>query len=462
MLGGILMFKKLGKKVLPIIMATMLVASMTAVSVSAATTDVESSSWINFPIPPEEPTQNPTGDCTIDEPIITEDYYKEPQTGLYLRSDNLDMRTIGVFGSMAEINQYASMGQFIRHYNFQVFSNDANELDFEEYDVRLEIPCYDDSCYVLYKANNSDELVQLEAEDYGDGYSVRMPGSGDYILTDRPLAEGEGELIEQTLVDETTGISVKGMIPTGSSLGVVDLGEAILDYVRDQYGNITISEEDYALLQKIDCYMLFVVRNLNVAATQGELTVSFPNENEGFEVRHIYDFPDDSQLGGSISSAIEIIANELDTPTMSDEELANEINSLIDSIMPAIASEYVDGNYVVNEENPGYFIIAPQGSVYATAEDVKQMRDEYASAEKPTEMPTDTPDSTETPTDSQTQAPTQASTNAPTQAQQTNTNSTTQDKGAVNTAGSSNIPMLLAIIGLATSAMVTFKKRIAK
>ena len=450
------MFKKLGKKALPIIMATMLVASMTAVSVSA--TEVAT----------EESTVGVASEASATNVFL------DPSTGVKLESADIDLESDNVYtaSSMGTYDFIATNLCEIM-YNIEVYAEDYSDVDFTNTSVTVSLPCEVADCYVAFVDYATGKPVQVEAEYIDGNYQLQMPGNGCYYICSYPLAEGEGELVEQTLVDETTGVSVTGMIPTDSQLVVVDLMAVlnelitVMEDMGSEYegADVTVNEEALAMLESIDCYMAYVVRNLDIAKTEGELTVAMPNDTEGYEVRYIHDVPDDSELGDVILSATETIEQELMDPTMTDEELAQQINTLIDSIMPVIASEYANGEYTVKNENMGIFTIVPVGAVYATADDVKLMREEYkANMEESTEAPTDA--STEAATEAPTQVATEVSTKAPTQAStQTATNattSTTQGKGTAKTGESRNIPMLLAVLGTATATAFALSKRFAK
>lgn len=468
------MLKRIGKKALPIIMATMIVAGMGSVSTLAVNTAVAGSSALNTAIPAEMPAEDSTGDCTIGE-TITEDYYNDHRTNISLSSDDLNLSTVNVMVIKGEVDPYISMSRYLEVYDIDLYQNDTgiNEIDFEKYNVTLSLPCNRDDCYIIYRDYRGGKPVQLEAEYVNSSYNVRMPGAGAYMISEKPLAEGEGELIEQTLVDKATGVSVKGMIPTGSNLVVVDIADAVMDYMKSSGDKIDIelTEEELAMLANIDYYIVYVERNLNVSATEGELTVSLPNDNNDCEVRYIYDVPNDSELGDSLRSAREAITGEIMLPTMSDEEFAEEINSIIDSIAPVIESEYVDGNYVVNKEKPGYFIVASKGSVYATADHVKRMREKKENA---TEIPTspvtdsvvDTPTQPQQSASEQSTAPTQATAQATTATTATTAQATTAQtagKGAVATGNGAKAFALAIALGTATATILAFrKKRLSK
>lgn len=443
------MFKKLGKKALPIIMATMLVASMTAVSVSATEESVVAT------------------ETTVATVSATSEFIEE-YTGVKLESDALDFDSVVPMISGISWDDLESLSSdfYEKIYNIEVYGADYSNVDFTSTSVTAYLPCESEGCYVAFFGYETETPVQVDAE-YVDGYyKVQMLGNGSYYICDYPLAEGEGELIEQTLVDEKTGVSVTGMIPTDSKLFVVDLMAVVQEMLggiedyESEDAEVTVNEEVLELLDSIDGYMVYVVRNLDIAQTEGELAVSLPNDSEGYEVRYIHDVMGDSELYDTFYSAYETIEQELMEPTLTDEELAQQINTLIDSIMPVLASEYADGKYTVSNENLGIFMVVPTDSIYVTADDVKVMREEYASyyEEDPTE-PTGVINTvvTEDPTQVVQQTVVQTVTPA-----QTTTTSSTSGK-TVNTGDSRNIPMLLAVLGTATATIVAFrKKRLAK
>lgn len=453
------MLKRLGKKVLPIIMATMLVASMSVVSTSAV----------------EVATEESTVEVTATEATETSTYTDE-LSGVKFESDAIALNedSVFVFNSYEEILHITSLYEKI--YDLEVYAEDYDYADLSKTPVTAYLPYDVEGCYVIFMEYETGEISQLEAE-YVDGYyKVQMPASGTYMICDYPLVEGDGELIEQTLVDETTGVSVSGLIPTDSKLVVVDIMSVVKDIFagfedlesESEDVEVTVNEEALSLLDSIDGYAVYVIRNFDIAKTEGELTVNLPSEFEGYEVRYIDAATNDTgseeyeSLLAEYEKDYEEIESELSNPTISDEELAEKINALIDEVMPVLASEYVDGNYVVNSENSGTFMILPTDTVKVTAEDVKAMREEYASyEEEPTEEPTGVVNTVVTEKPTQVVQQTVVQNTTATQAT-TATTSSTQGK-TVSTGDSRNIPVILAVLGTATAAIVAFrKKRLAK
>lgn len=441
------MLKRLGKRVLPIIMATMLVASIGTLSTYAVEVDTEEN--------------------TIEATASTTSTYVDEYSGVKFESDSMTLSESSVYVFDGNIDIIPKLDLYEKMYNINVYEEGYEYADLSKIPVTAYLPCENEGCYVVFMDYESGEVVQLDAE-YVDGYyKVQMAGVGAYFICDYALAEGEGELVEQTLVDETTGVSVSGLIPTDSKLVVVDLMAmcekliAELENYESEHESVgvIVNEEALELLDKMDGYMVYVIRNFDIAKTKGELTVNLPSEFEGYEVRYIDANVAESEEYESILTEYEVIESELSNPTISDEELAEKINAFIDKVMPALASEYVDGNYIVNNENCGIFMIVPTESLHITAEDVKIMREEYVSYE-------------ETPTEPTGVVNTVATENHPTQAVQQTVVQTTATQAAttsstsgktVSTGDSRSVPAFLAVLGTATAAIVAFrKKRLAK
>lgn len=213
------MFKRLGKKVLTIIMATMLVASMSAVSTFAVETATEKSSVV----------------ATAKAEANT---YTDKRSGVKLESDSLNVsqHTTFIFDDYDKFLPKTDLYEKIL--DIEVYSNpDELEMaDLSKTPVTAYIPYDKEGCYVVFSEYETSKTTQLKAE-YVDGYyKVQMVGSGTYIICDYPLAEGDGKLVQQTLVDEKTGVSVSGMIPTDSKLVVLDIDE-LYDTMVDDNGS---------------------------------------------------------------------------------------------------------------------------------------------------------------------------------------------------------------------------------
>lgn len=465
------MFKRLGKKVLTVIMATMLVASMSAVSTFAVDTDTKESKVISK-------AQAST--------------YTDKNSGVKLESDSLTLNQDTTFVFTAYDKFIPKTDLYEKILDIEVYSSaDGLEMaDLSKTPVTAYIPHSEKGCYVIFSEYETSELTQLKAE-YVDGcYKVEMKGSGTYIICDYPLAEGEGKLVQQTLVDKKTGVSVSGMIPTDSKLVVLDIDE-LYDTMVDDNGSA--EQTPISMAEKYDGYSVHIVRNLEEIEIKDELTFTIPYDKKGYELRCIGDKPmTDEELYEMDNLGMELI----DPNGIPAEELAEKLTVFMNKQYPALESKYVDGSYVVKNNYTGYYLFGEAGSFAVTVDEVNEIRAESNAGEDEFEEPTDAP--TEAPTEVTTQAPTQAPTEAPTQAPTqvatqaptqaptqvatqvptqaatqkatqastqaaTNaTTSTTQGKGTATTGDSRNIPMLLALMGTATATIVAFRKRIAK
>lgn len=265
------MFKKLGKKMLPIIMATMLVSNMVAVSTSAVEVATEES--------------------TVESQSVKSTYVDEI-TGIKLESDTLNFSDVTVMTLDNSLMAEYVPGLFEKAYEINIYTKDYELLDLKENRVTAYIPCETEGYKVGYISTEIEDTYAISAE-YVDGYyKVELFGNGDYVLCDYYFVDGISDMIEQTLTDETTGISVSGMIETDSMLAVVDVVkvlEDLIDMLKDmaseQGAEFELDTEALDVLKNVDGYIVYPVRNLFLAKTDGELTVSLPSELEGYEVR---------------------------------------------------------------------------------------------------------------------------------------------------------------------------------
>lgn len=332
-----LKMKKLVKKALPIIMSAMVVTSMTAISMttaSATSTYVNEETGVKFESDAITITGNDVGVYTY--------WDSEDEIGLYEERYDIEMSTM--------------------------------DINYDEVPITLYLPCEKENCYVILEGFESSERVQLDAE-YVDGcYKVRMPNWGTYYICDTPLVSGYSTLEQQTLTDEKTGVSVSGKIETGSTLISFD--------VQDMYNGLTEAGEDYfpespyATIGEFDGYGVFLTRNMEDAYTEGELTVTLPWPEEGYEVRCISAYAPMSDDDGCEE---EVLGFELtSTMELSDEELAQRYTTLMDKVHPALDAEYVNGSYVVKGNISGYYFIAPKGAFTITAEKINKIRSGYS------------------------------------------------------------------------------------
>ena len=210
------MFKRLGKKVLTIIMATMLVTSMSAVSTFAADTATD-------------------GKTTVATAKSKANVYTSKSSGVKLESDSLKLNEFNTYIFTAYDHFMPKTDVYEKILDIEVYVDEesSERADLSKTPVTAYIPYDKEGCYVVFSDYERDELVQLEAE-YVDGYyKVQMKGSGTYVICDYPLVKGEGKLVQQTLVDKKTGVSVSGMIPTDSKLVVLDIDELYDTMVDD-------------------------------------------------------------------------------------------------------------------------------------------------------------------------------------------------------------------------------------
>ncbi len=445
------MFKKLGKKALTIIMATMLVASMGAVSTSAVEVATEESAI---------------------EATSTTSSYVDEISGVKLESDELNFEDVTVMILDNSLMAEYVPGLFEKAYTIEIYTEDFELVDLSETSVTAYLPCENEGYEVGYVSTEIEDTYAL-ASEYVDGcYKIELFGNGDYVICDYFFVDGTSDMIEQTLTDETTGISVSGMIETDSMLAVVDVVKVLEDLVgmleemaSAEGAELDFDTESLGALKDIEGYLVYPVRNLFLAKTDGELTVSLPSELEGYEVRNM-DILSEKVQNGDYSELEEYadVLSEEAFNTKTNEEIAEDVNALIDTLLAKLTSEYTDGKYVVNTESLGLFLVVPENSFYVTADDVQVMREEMEKLE------------VEEPTEAPTQAPTTPVTNTvvdnPTQPQQTvvqNTTATqattaqTTGKGAVATGNGANVLALAMALGTATTAIFAFrKKRLSK
>ncbi len=452
------MFKKLGKKVLPIIMASMLVTSMAAVSVSAV----------------EEATE---GTPAVTDTAVSF-VWVDPESGVKLESESLKITENDAFVSCFSAEDFPMVSSIMeKSFDITVFGKKYDEVtgsyaNFDVYPVTAYLPCANEGRYVAYLNAETQEATQVEAEYVDGAYKIQLVGQGTYVICDYPIAEGEGEMQEQTFVDEVTGISVTGMVQSDSKLLVIDVVQLIEDLLaelQDMGATIEGAEDQDAAMQEVfdilnrfDGYLVCPIRNFNIAKTEGELTVSLPSEFGDYEVRHLNIFSEDI-LNGDFSAfeGYEDILSEEAFNTKTNEQIADDVNALIDTLLVRLTAEYIDGNYVVNSEGLGLFMVAEENSFKVTADDIQMLREELEEVEpeQPTDAPTggvidtDTQTPTQPSTQAPTQAPTQSSTQAPTQAP------ATQQGKVVDTSDSKNVPAILMILGLATAAITTLRKK---
>lgn len=447
------MLKRIGKKVLPVIMSTMLVASMSAVSTLAVEVATEESTAV-------------AKESTVST-------YIDAETGVKLESNGIDLNNtnISIADDTAYIGEYGS-GLVLKSIFIDVYTSSESytSIDYSKIPVTAYIPYDVEGCYVTVANVYTEEPTQLEAE-YVDGYyKVQMTMLGNYDICSEPLAEDEGELVEQTLADEKTGVTVSGMIRTNSKLRALDAKDRFAGLLNLNYGPISfyLNEEDFEEYEQMTAYDVNLLRNFNVIGAESELTVTLPNENEGLEVRYITEIKD---LTESQDESYQKIVDELVESTITDQEIADMINKLLEEVYPVLKSDYADGSYSVNTDKLGLFFVMPKDSLTFTAEDVKIIKENIHNdlsdnPDPPTPEEVTEAVATEQVTDSQqttvqNTAPTQSATKATTQS----TTAQTTGKGAVSTGTGVTVFALALVIalGTATTAIFVFrKKRLSK
>ena len=353
------MLKRLGKKVLPIIMATMLVAGMCAVSTSAV-----------------EVSNNSEIAVVKDTPSV----YVDEETGVKLESSDIIVNEENVSVVDNDLSQLGiEIDLYEKSYSFYVYDENYDEINCNETAVTAYVPFENDSCYVIYYDIENKKATQLDAEYVDGSYKFNMIGVGEYYICDSPLAEGEGEIVQQTLVNEQTGVTVSGAIQTDTKLVVIDVFELLknigLDFdslksMLEENPDLatSIDKEQIELLKQMDGYIVCLTRNFEMVNPQGELTITLPNGNDSFAVRYADVM---SEFSSGEFGDMELPEIDYTDETKTDEELAQEYNANIDKQMPILESEYVDGSYVVNSTNSGLFLIAPKDILYTTAEEIK-------------------------------------------------------------------------------------------
>lgn len=434
--------KKLVKRALPMIMATTLVTGMTAVEAVA-----------------------------VDSEKGTVSTYVNQETGVKVESD-----AIALSGENVEVQSGLGMddilGQYEARFDITIYGENFEFLDCNMYPVTLYLPYEKEGCYIVADTGveRGDEIIPIEAE-YVDGYyKIDRADWGEYYICDFAFEESFSKLEQQTLVDEETGISISGLIETGSRLVSFDTKD-MYNELLDTYGDDKYISTYVDMSQKFDGYGVFVERNFEYANTDGELTITLPSEYEGYEVRC---FSYEAPMSGEDSDLSEAYGFSLYTiPDPSDEELAVKLTEFMDRVYPPLQTEYVDGKYVVKNTYTGYYYIAPAGSFVVTADDVKRIRtesglyDDYENDyQEPTVAPTQT--ATDTTTDATTEATTQTATQASTQTAThtpTQVSAATQSNGSVKTSDGRNIAIILSavlVVGLGTATIAIFRKRSAK
>ncbi|MEE1077272.1 MAG: hypothetical protein UHY68_08455 [Acutalibacteraceae bacterium] len=445
------MLKRIGKKALPVIMSTMLVAGMGAVSTSAVEVATENSTVV-------------TEDATLST-------YVDKTTGIKFESSSIELNSENVYVvDDTAIDEEYGYGLALKSFYIDVYDapNSYSSVNFKENPVTAYIPYEDEDCSIMFMNVWSEKPLQLETE-YVDGYyKVQLVELGNYSIYSEPLAEGEGELVEQSLVHEKTGVTVSGMIRTNSKLGVREAKDRFGGLLNLDYDVIMVPlyEEDFEEYGRMTAYEVNLLRNLDIIKAESNLTVTLPCEIEDCEVRYITDSID---FTASQEEAYEKIENELWKPTKSDEEIADMINSLVEDIYPVMEADYVDGSYSVNTDKLGTFFIMPKGSFTFTAENVKHLKEDIYSdlsdnpdppmpedSEEPTEVVATEPATKAEQTATQNTTATQATTAQATTAQ-------TTGKGTVATGNGANVFALAIALGVVTSAILTFrKKRLSK
>lgn len=439
--------KKLIKRALLIIMATMMVTSITAVEATAVASEKG----------------------TVSTYVNQETGVKVESEAIALSGDNVEVQS--------GLGTEDLLGEYEERFDITIYDEDFEFLDCRKYPITLYLPYEKEGCYIVADTGveRGEEIISVDAE-YVDGYyKIEMADWGEYYICDFPFEEGFSKLEQQTLVDEDTGISVSGSIETGSRLVSFDTKD-MYNELLNTYGDDKYISNYVDMSQKFDGFGVFLERNFDYAYTDGEMTITLPSEYEGYEVRCFsYSAPmssEDSDLSEAYGFSLYTI------PDPSDEELAVKLTEFIDRVYPPLQTEYVDGKYVVKNTYTGYYYIAPAGSFVVTADDVKRIRteagiyDDYESDyQEPTDAPTqtatdattdatDATDATNATTQTATQASTQTATHTPTQV-----STATQSNGSVKTSDSRNIAIILSavlVVGLGTATMAIFRKRSTK
>lgn len=286
-----------------------------------------------------------------------------------------------------------------------------------------------------------------------------MPNWGTYYICETPLVTGYSKFEQTTLTDETTGVSISGKIESGSGLvayNVQDMYKVLEE--NDSY----FEESPFALIGEYDGYGVFLSRNMEDAYTQGELTVTLPSPNEGYEVRCI-----NSRVPMSDKDAYEdeILGFELtSTMELSDEELAERYTALMNKVYPPLQAEYVNGSYVVKSNNPGYYFIAPAGSFAITADKIHSIRAEHGVYDNTNNEVVEYEDSTEGMVEFVT-APDELDTATQANTEPTKKPTVAKKVSEVNSSKSIIVPVVCAVVAVlvvGTTVVLICKKKSAK
>lgn len=208
------MLKRIGEKLVPVIIATVLLVAVIVASAFAIRMMTKY-------------------DNTATEKVAVNTYI-DNETGVKLESDSIvfnDQNT-HIEDFTVDVRIYYGYEFSIKKcidIHISVIGDIFRSIDFSENPVTAYIPCKTEGCYMILLDNETGKPTQIEAE-YIDGYyKVQMTTSGSYYICDEPLEEGEGELVEQTLIHDKTGVSATGMLRTNSKLKAYDANELIDD-----------------------------------------------------------------------------------------------------------------------------------------------------------------------------------------------------------------------------------------
>lgn len=354
------MLKRIGEKAVPVIIATVLLVAVIIASAFAIRMMTKY-------------------DTTATEKVAVNTYI-DKETGVKLESDSIvfsDKNTY-IYNSTADVRIYYGYEFSIKKcidIHIGVVGDIFRSIDFSENPVTAYIPCKTEGCYVILLDNETGEHTQIEAEYIDDYYKVKMTTSGSYYICDEPLEEGEGELVEQTLIHDKTGVSATGMLRTNSKLKAYNANELFADLLVLDDGStiVPLEREHFDDYTKMTTYEVMLFRNLEQIQAEGELAITLPNKYEDCEVRVItnsFDLADRFDIPDSLNEYLMGIQSELMEPTISDQEIADRINIFFEQAYPVIESEYVDGGYLINTDKLGVFFVVPKGSFALTAEDV--------------------------------------------------------------------------------------------
>ena len=436
------MLKRLGKKVLPIIMATMLVAGMGAVCTSAVDVPVDKAGIVGT--------------------AVALSTFEDEYSGIRLESEAINLDDCMVFPVKEDLASLGIGKDFCEEvYSIGVLDSQLQMVDFAKTPVTAFLPSGKADCCVIYVDNETGKAQQIDAEYVNGNYKVNLVGDGNYIISATPLVEGEGEMTQQTLVDEKTGVTVSGVIPTDTKLITIDAIDVLENQGLD-YDAMASESGDMAnqldLLKNIDAKIVCLVRNFEIVKPESGVVVTLPNSNADYEVRYcdlfngaLFDeFFQYDENGDHDSSLYE---------DCTDEELAKLINDTLNKYLLVLQAEYNEGNYTVNAENSGLFVTAPVDTFKVTADNVKALREYFddiedlfgETIETPTEVPTEVP--TEAPTQTLTSAPTEAPTQAPTKSEGKD------GKNGVATSDNVNAVALLMTLSASLATIFVFGKK---